>query len=106
MLLSRHRKTPLDVAKDAPCAALLRSLGGLPSLQCAARLALPDVLRRWLTEGADVEERDGSGATPLWLVVRGAAGGAAECIRLLLEAKATVDALPITQAEEPTRVKR
>jgi len=77
-------------------------------MQRAAELARPEMLRQWLQEGADVEERDGSGATPLWLAAKGAKSTASEqqrseCIQLLLTAQATVDALPITQ-ETPLMV--
>lgn len=77
-------------------------------MQRAAELALPEMLQQWLQEGADVEERDSSGATPLWLAAKGTKCPASEpersqCIELLLAARATVDALPITQ-ETPLMV--
>eukprot|EP00913_Durusdinium_trenchii_P024059 g22595.t1 len=104
-----HGGTALDAAEakgHEACAQLLRSIGGRHSIQRSAELALPDTLRQWLQEGADVEERDGSGATPLWLTAKGVKGTEqqrSECIQLLLGAQATVDALPITQ-ETPLMV--
>ncbi|CAK9097745.1 unnamed protein product [Durusdinium trenchii] len=106
---SKHGGTALDAAEakgHEACAQLLRSIGGRHSIQRSAELALPDTLRQWLQEGADVEERDGSGATPLWLTAKGVKGTEqqrSECIQLLLGAQATVDALPITQ-ETPLMV--
>lgn len=103
---TRHGGTPLDAAAargHAACVRLLRAVGGRHSLHWAATHALPEDVAAWLAEGADVDERDGSGATALWLAVRGARGAARgaegprkQCVELLLEARATVDALPIT----------
>lgn len=112
----RHGGTPLDVATangHTECAELLRLAGGRHSLHRAAALGLPDDVSAWLEDGGCVDERDGSGATPLCLAVRGPGwavlqqladvgqrppgNGVAQCVRLLLDAQATVDALPITQ---------
>lgn len=114
---TRHGGTPLDVATargHAACGALLQAAGGRHSLHWAATHGLPEDLASWLQEGADVDERDGSGATPLWLAVRGRRvhggrqvvtplptpladdGNLQRCVRLLLEARAAVDAQPIT----------
>eukprot|EP00434_Breviolum_minutum_P022978 symbB.v1.2.020272.t1/scaffold1692.1/size111236/1 len=103
----KHGGTALDAAEargHGSCAEVLRKVGGRHSMQRAAELARPEMLRQWLQEGADVEERDGSGATPLWLAAKGGAESTgaseqqrSECIQLLLTAQATVDALPITQ---------
>lgn len=106
-----HGGTALDaseVKQHSLCASLLRRAGGRHSMQRAAELALPEMLQQWLLEGADVEERDSSGATPLWLAAKGTKCPASElqrseCIELLLAARATVDALPITQ-ETPLMV--
>ncbi|CAE7633994.1 secG [Symbiodinium pilosum] len=99
---SGHGGTPLDVAvsrNQQECVQLLLDAGGRHSLHRAAELAVPVMVRAWLNEGADVEERDSSGATPLLLAAKGAGRTAerTECIKLLLCADAMVDALPITQ---------
>lgn len=138
---TRHGGTPLDVAVSrghTSCAELLRLAGGRHSLHWAARGGLPADVEAWLGEGACADERDGSGATPLWLAVKGEGSPpphmsarrevssassssfssspptrhgpallqeqekeAAEsphghCVSLLLEARASVDVLPIT----------
>eukprot|EP00435_Cladocopium_sp_Y103_P036589 s1814_g9.t1 len=106
-----HGGTALDaseVKQHSLCTSLLRRAGGRHSMQRAAELALPEMLQQWLQEGADIEERDSSGATPLWLAAKGTKCPASElqrseCIELLLAARATVDALPITQ-ETPLMV--
>jgi len=116
----RHGGTPLDVAMSRGhtcCGELLRVAGGRLSLHVAASAGRSADVEAWLGDGADVEERDSSGATPLWLAVRGLRGdrtlrsslehspvsgedGAdsprSRCISILLGAKATVDSLPIT----------
>lgn len=109
----RHGGTPLDVATahgQKSCAQLIRRAGGRHSLHRAAAFGLPGDVGYWLEEGSSPDERDGSGATPLCSVVRSITAGsidtssdqcstsdAVQCIHLLLEARATVDALPITQ---------
>lgn len=106
----RHGGTALDVASahgQTACAELIRRAGGRHSLHRAAELGLPADVACWLGEGGCADERDGSGATPLCLAARGAAGSdtsmpdrarrTAQCVSLLLDARATVDALPITQ---------
>lgn len=109
----KHGGTALDVAKvrgHVECANLLRRAGGRHSLHQAAELALPEIVRAWLQEGSDVDERDSSGSTPLSLAARGerhatraedasvaSENRRSECLQLLLSFKATVDALPITQ---------
>uniref|UniRef100_A0A7S4S8B8 Uncharacterized protein n=1 Tax=Alexandrium monilatum TaxID=311494 RepID=A0A7S4S8B8_9DINO len=106
----RHGGTPLDAATSrghGECAEVLRRAGGRHSLHNAAVRGLLDDVTAWLADGACVDEPDGKGATPLWLAVQGACGpGSAKveehgeqrerCVRMLLEAGATVDALPIT----------
>eukprot|EP00405_Crypthecodinium_cohnii_P027392 CAMPEP_0206506438 /NCGR_PEP_ID=MMETSP0324_2-20121206/56766_1 /ASSEMBLY_ACC=CAM_ASM_000836 /TAXON_ID=2866 /ORGANISM="Crypthecodinium cohnii, Strain Seligo" /LENGTH=594 /DNA_ID=CAMNT_0053996169 /DNA_START=171 /DNA_END=1952 /DNA_ORIENTATION=+ len=110
----RHGGTAVDVADSKghrACVALLRAAGGRLSLHRASTLRHEEDISAWLQEGADVDECDSSGATPLWLVVRGRrqADGQStleaqgqgrtpsiDCIQRLLQAKATVDALPIS----------
>lgn len=116
----RHGGTALDAAVgrgQTACVELLRRTGGRHSLHWSARHALPADLAAWLADGACADERDSSGATPLWLAVRGtklllrvpvelfkcevkSEGGSEtprdHCVRLLLEARAAVDVLPIT----------
>ncbi|CAE6935009.1 Asb13 [Symbiodinium sp. CCMP2592] len=98
----KHGGTPLDVAvsrSQQECVELLLKAGGRHSLHRAAELAVPSMVRAWLSEGAAVEECDSSGATPLLLAAKGKGRTAerTECLELLLRADAMVDALPITQ---------
>ncbi|CAE7849019.1 DEGP10, partial [Symbiodinium necroappetens] len=98
----KHGGTPLDVAvsqNQQECVELLLKAGGRRSLHRAAELAMPSMVRAWLSEGAAVEECDSSGATPLLLAAKGRGRTAerTECLQLLLRAEAVVDALPITQ---------
>jgi len=98
----KHGGTPLDVAvsrNQQECVELLLKAGGRHSLHRAAELAVPSMVRAWLSEGAAVEECDSSGATPLLLAAKGKGRTAerTECLELLLRADAMVDALPITQ---------
>lgn len=104
----RHGGTALDaaLARGRPqCAELIRLAGGRHSLHGAARQAIVADVEAWLEEGASADERDGSGATPLWLVVKGPLSKSEastsphardRCVDLLLGARATVDVLPIT----------
>lgn len=87
------------------CAELIVSAGGRHSLHWAAKLAIVADVEAWLKEGACADDRDGSGATPLWLLVKGTSSKCAansvteardRCMGLLLEARATVDILPIS----------
>lgn len=103
----RQAGTVLDAALThgrSECAELIKSAGGRHSLHWAARLAIVADVEAWLEDGACADERDGSGATPLWLVVKGTTSKSAvstgnhardRCMDLLLGARATVDVLPI-----------
>jgi len=118
---TRHGGTPLDIAVtrgNSQCAEIIRRCGGYHSLHWAAKNAIPTDVAKWLASGACADERDGSGATPLWHAVRGpnaqstpvrqavpekssSSGDGEEsprgsCIAMLLKAGATVDVLPIT----------
>lgn len=115
---TRHGGTPLDAAVNrghAECAELLRRAGGRHSLHWAAKHAVLSDVTAWLSDGACVDERDGSGATPLWHAVRGVGAAAVvpwegaveiprdQCVAMLLEAGASVDVLPITM-ETPLHI--
>lgn len=105
---TRHGGTALDVAVTrghGECAELIREAGGRHSLHMAAKRGLSVDVAAWLREGACADDRDGSGATPLWHAVRGTGSKAADavdddareqCVDLLLNARASVDILPIT----------
>lgn len=104
----RQGGTALDAALARgrmECAELIMSAGGRHSLHWAAKLAIVADVEAWLKDGAHADDRDGSGATPLWLLVKGTSSKCAastvteardRCMGLLLEARATVDVLPIS----------
>lgn len=105
---ARNGGTALDVAVTrghSKCSELLRRAGARHSLHRAAKEGHVADLTACLHDGAFVDEGDRSGASPLWHVVRGhgrrasnSEEGAARsrCVDLLLEARASVDVLPIT----------
>eukprot|EP00929_Paragymnodinium_shiwhaense_P000161 TRINITY_DN100401_c0_g1_i1.p1 TRINITY_DN100401_c0_g1~~TRINITY_DN100401_c0_g1_i1.p1 ORF type:complete len:487 (-),score=31.18 TRINITY_DN100401_c0_g1_i1:98-1558(-) len=123
---NRQQESPLDAAArhgHKTCLSLLRRAGARHSLRWAARCGIPSDVAFHIAEGEDVDLRDGSGSTALCEAVKGpsddtarilacralsASDGSArekavtpttpreECLRLLLEARACVNVLPIS----------